>query len=73
MKVTIVTKMGCARCMLLKEKLRLMDVKWEEIDHPPPGVLVETTQLPITMIDGEPYEYAAAIKKLKEMLDEADA
>ena len=71
MKVTILTKPGCSRCMLLKQKLDLLGVEWGEGD----GSEVDTRGMgyPVTIIDGVPYEYAAAIKKLKEMLDEADA
>ncbi len=71
MLVQIITKAGCARCMLLKEKLLLMNVGWEELDAKG-GIALEGKQLPIVLIEGEPYEYAPAIKKLKEMLDEAD-
>ena len=71
MKVTIITKVGCGRCLLLKQKLKLMGVLWDEataID----GLALEGKQLPITIINGEPYEYAAAIKRVKEITHEDD-
>ena len=68
MKVKIVTKPGCPRCLLLKQKLDLLGVEWEE--EKAFGRGTGDLEFPLTIIDGEPYEYADAIKKLKEMLDE---
>lgn len=70
MKVTVVTKPGCPRCLLLKQKLKLMGVEWDEAG--PKEIEVRGMQYPVTIIDGALYEYAAAIKTLKGMLDEAD-
>lgn len=72
MKVVVVSKAGCSRCLLLKDKLRRLGVEWEDATG------VEARNLagmnyPVTIIDGVPHEYAAAMKKLKEMLDEANA
>jgi hypothetical protein len=72
MKVVVISKAGCSRCLLLKDKLRRLGVEWEDAT----GVEVWNRtgmDYPITIIDGVPYEYAAAMKKLKEMLDEDDA
>ena len=73
MKVTILVKPGCPRCLLLKDKLRLMGVRWAEGTAFPELVGVKDMQLPIVTIDGENYEYAAAIARLKEMIREANA
>jgi len=63
MDVKVVTKVGCPRCLLLKDKLHRLDVAYTEAtDWPVP----EGAHLPLVIIDGEPYEYAAAMKKLKE-------
>ena len=70
MKVMVVSKAGCSRCLLLKDKLRRLGVKWD--DATGAGVDVTGMNYPITIIDGVPYEYAAAIRKLKEMLNEDD-
>ena len=71
MKVTVVSKVGCPRCLLLKQKLDLLGVEWKDAGDSEIDVM--GMDYPITIIDGVPYEYAAAVKKLKEMLDEADA
>ena len=72
MLVQVVTKIGCPRCMLLKDKLMRMDVGFEEIGD---GALaavsnkddVSSMNYPITIIEGTAYDYTATIKKLKEM------
>lgn len=73
MKVSIVTRPGCPRCLLLKDKLRILGVKWSEGTAFPGLVGVEGKELPLVDIDGEYYEYAAAVAKLKEMIREANA
>lgn len=67
MKVGIYTTTGCPRCMLLKQKLEIMGVEFTVLTEPPPGI-DENTKLPITIIEGVPYEYAAAMRKLKEIV-----
>ena len=69
MKVTIVSKTGCSRCMLLKQKMKIMGVEFDEADAG--TVDVGDMQYPVAIIDGVPYEYSDAIKKLKGMSDES--
>lgn len=71
MRVEIVTKPGCPRCLLLKHKLHLLGVGWDEATVD--SLTLKGKNLPIVIIEGVSYEYAAAIKRLKEMLGEPDA
>lgn len=67
MKVHVVSKPGCGRCMLLKQKLDVMGVEYQEVDA---SVLTEEQKkdanFPLVVIDDNVYEYAAAIRRLKE-------
>lgn len=72
MNVEIITMAGCPRCLLLKLKLGLLGVSYTELGAVG-GIALEGKKLPITIIEGEPYEYAAALAKLKGMKRAADA
>ena len=63
MKVVIMSKVGCPRCMLLKQKMKLMGVKYEEIGAD--DMDIGDRQFPVAVINGVLYEYADAIKRLK--------
>ena len=71
MKVKVVSKVGCPRCLLLKQKLDLLGVEWGDANDP--EIDIKGMKYPVTIIDGVLYEYSAAIKRLKEMLDEDNA
>lgn len=65
MQVQVITKIGCARCFLAKDKLDRLGVEYTEI-LAGPG---HTGEAPIIIIDGVHYSYADAMKTLKERLN----
>ena len=66
MHVTVISKAGCARCLAAKAKLCRMGITFTEI--PPRGELGGQS-LPLIVIDGETYEYPAAMRELKGRLN----
>lgn len=69
MRVQIISKVGCARCLLAKDKLRRLCVEYDEI-LAGPGCEGE---VPIIVIEGVKYGYADAMRELKERLDSEEA
>lgn len=65
MQVQVITKAGCARCLLAKDKLKRLGVEYTEI-LAGPG---HTGEAPIIVIEGVHYSYADAMRVLKERLD----
>ncbi len=62
--VRVLTKVGCPRCMLLKDKLHRLGVEYQEVTERPPGVPDEA-HVPLVEIGGRWVEYAEAIALLK--------
>lgn len=65
MQVQVITKIGCARCLLAKDKLKRLGVEYTDILAGPGHV----GEVPMIVIEGIHYSYADAMRVLKERLD----
>lgn len=83
MEVTVYTKTGCKLCRAAKEKLlrmgvafeerdlaRFLDAEWEKLRDSSLKAFHAyiDERVPMIVIDGWPYDYPGAMKKLKELI-----
>jgi glutaredoxin len=66
-EIVLVSKPGCPRCLLAKDKLHRMNLPYRMGNLGDIGP-VEDTDFPVFLIDGERYSYPAAMARLKEVL-----
>lgn len=67
MDIMIVSKPGCPRCLLAKDKLNRMGFSFREVAVEDAEIEVQDIEFPVLLLDGIRHTYPSAMARLKEL------